>query len=384
MPICWERSRKVLTLHFNDFYMRTVRDFIPALAVALVAAFLLAGCRETVGTGRQTVPFVEQVLATHGREWALVAGFNPAEPRGSIALVGPEDRNYILADRFLKGDVFDNIDGRLAPDELPDFSGERIDVISDKANTPYEAFVGTDEDSLRTLTVRLFLAALDTTLSIGAFDNDRLERKSNAKVVVFTSPLSAEFGAFDVDTLVRSAGKSVPVIFPARLIFERQLERNIPHMHVAVLTDSTTAASGVYPRVFDEIAEDRSQLGCGCVAFNCDSVSYAGAVLDGYKAAGGNMPLSAVIVDDPSVDIEAVRDSFDWIMRVQSEANLGYRKLLAAGFTVVDASRAVTDECYRILRRTNNFTHDIAYPYTKSYVTVTATYGGGCNLVEQF
>ena len=360
--------------------MKVFRIILPVLLLCLLAA----GCREAVGTGRSTVPFVEHILSGHGGEWALVAGFDPADPKGSIALAGPADRNAELAGRFVKGDDFDNIDGRLAPDGLPDFAGERIDVITDMANLPYEAFLGGREDSLRTVTVRNFISALDTTLSIGAFDNERLERKENAKIVVFTSPISAAYGAFDVDTLVRSAGKAVPVIFPARMLLGRQLDRNIPHLHVAVITDSLTAASGVYPSVFDELAAQRGLLGCGCVAFPSDSVSYAGAVLDGYRAAGGNMPISALIVDDPSVDIGEVRDSFGWIMRVQSEANLGYRKLIAEGFTIIDASRAVTDECYHILRRTNNFTHDIAYPFTREYVTVKATEGGGYNLVEKY
>ena len=364
--------------------MKTFRINLPGLFLGLVAVLLVAGCRETVGSGRPTVPFVEKILGGHGREWALVSGFNPAEPKGSIALVGPSDRNAELAGRFLTGDYFDNIDGRLAPDGLPDFAGERVDVISDMANLPYGAFLGGREDSLRTVTVRNFLFALDTTLSIGAFDNERLERKENAKIVVFTSPLSAAYGAFDVDTLVRSAGKAVPVIFPARMLLGRQLDRNIPHLQVAVVTDSLTARSGVYPAVFDELAAQRGQLGCGCVAFPCDSVSYAGDILDGYRAAGGNMPVSAVIVDDPSVDLDAVRDSFGWIMRVQSEANLGYRKLIADNFVIIDASRAVTDECYRLLRRTNNFTHDIAYPFKREYVTVAATSGGGYNLVEKY
>ena len=363
--------------------MKAFRIFLPCFFLCLLT-FLASGCRETVGSGRPTVPYVEQILDGHGRDWSLVAGFNPAEPKGSIALVGPADRNMDLARRFVKGDVFDNIDGRLAPDDLPDFSGERIDVMSDLANLPYEAFLGGREDSLRTVTVRNFLSALDTTLSIGAFDDEKLERKENAKIVVFTSPLSAMYGAFDVDTLVRSAGKAVPVIFPARMLLGRQLDRNIPHMHVAVITDSLTAASGVYPAIFDELAAQRGQLGCGCVAFPCDSVSYVGAVLDGYRAAGGNMPISAVIVDDPSADLDAVRDSFGWIMRVQSEANLGYRKLIAEGFTIIDASRAVTDECYHILRRTNNFTHDIAYPFTREYITVRSTAGNGYNFVEKY
>ena len=375
---------KSLTLHFNVFKMKAFRYSIPALKSVLLAALLLAGCRETAETGRKTVPYVEKILSARGHEWGLVAGFNPADPKGTIALVGPEARNRVLADRFLAVDDFDNISGRHAVDELPDFAGECIDLLSDRAHTPYESFMASAGDSLRTITVRNFISALDTTLSIGAFDNDRLEHKENAKIVVFTSPMSAAFGAFDVDTLVRSAGKQVPVIFPSRLVFSGQLDRHIPHIHVAVVTDSLSAASGVYPLIFDEMAAERGQLGCGCVAFACDSVNYAGTLLDAYRQAGGNMPLSAVIVDDPSVDIQAVRDSFDWILRVQSEANLGYRKLMTEGFTVIDARKEVTDYCYRLLRRTNNFTHNISYPYSRDYITVRNTSGNGYNLVELY
>ena len=363
--------------------MKTVKYLIYLFAAASTL-LLASGCREQVGNGRRTVPFVEKILSERGREWSLLAGFDPADPKGTIAIVGDETRNRVLAERFLANDDYDNIRGRLAPDELPDFAGECLDVISDRANTPYSSLVSGNGDSLRAVTVRNFLFALDTTLSIGAFDNDRLERKEYSKVVIFSSPESAAFGAFDVDTLLRSVGKSVPVIYPSRLIFEHQLDRNIPHIHVAVITDSLTAASGVYPAIFDEMARERGALGCGCVAFACDSLSYAGDLIDAYKAAGGNMPFSAVIVDDPDADIGAVRDSFEWIMKVQSEANFDYRKFLAEGFTVVDAGKEVTDACYRLLRRTNNFTHNISYPYTKEYVTVPATSGGGYKLVELF
>jgi hypothetical protein len=364
--------------------MKSLRPSIPVLAAVLLAVLLPSGCRETADTGRHTVPYVQHILSARGHEWSLLSAFDPTDPKGTIALVGPESRNRALAQRFLTGDDFDNIRGSYAHDELQDFAGERIDILSDRANTPYESFLGVAEDSLRTITVKNFLYAIDTALSIGAFDNERLERKENSKVVIFTSPLSAAFGAFDIDTLIRSVGKQVPVIFPARMMFEHQLDRNIPHLHVAVVTDSLSAESGVYPRLFDELAAERGQLGCGCVAFTCDSLSYGGSLLDAYRAAGGNMPVSAVIVDDPSVDIDAVRDSFDWIMRVQSEANLGYRRLITEGFTVIDARREVTDACYRLLRRTNNFTHNISYPYSKDYITVPASSGGGYNLVELY
>ena len=40
----------------------------------------------------------------------------------------------------------------------------------------YEAFLGGREDSLRAVTARNFIAARDTALSSGAFDNEKLER----------------------------------------------------------------------------------------------------------------------------------------------------------------------------------------------------------------
>ena len=363
--------------------MKKFNSFVPVAAVVL-AFVLTAGCVEQTHTGRRTVPYVEKILSNHGSEWALVSGFDPTDPKGTIALVGPESRNRLLASRFLESDDYENIRGKRASDDLPDFAGERFDILSDNANAPYEAFLNGSTDSLRAVTVRNLIFALDTTLSIGAFDSERLERKEDSKIVIFTSPLSAAYGYFDVDTLVRSAGKQIPVIFPSRLLLQRQIDRGLSHLQVAVVTDSLTAASGAYPLIFNEMAEQAGLTGYGCIAFSCDSLSYAGSLLDAYRQAGGNMPLSAVIIDDPSVDIGSVRDSFDWIMHVQSEANLGYRKLLTEGFTVVDALTEVTQECYRLLRRTNNFTHNIAYPYTKDFITVPASSGSGYTLVEKY
>ncbi len=348
--------------------------------IAALAAFALTGCKDTGVSGRAAIPFVEDILSGDNDALALVSGFDPHDTRGSIALVGPYDS--LLAARFLHVDDLDNIDAKAVPDGLPDFSGEQIDIVEDAAGLSYSALFGTDSIALRTRAVENFIHSLDSRCSIGAFDLEKLEEKLPAKLVVFTSPFNAVAGAFDVDTLCRHTGCRIPVVYPARTVLEHQLDRDIQHLHVAVLTDSVTAASGVYPQVFDELSRSKGVLGTGCTAFTGDSLSTVGSILDGYKAAGGNMPISALIIDVDGLSVEEVEASLEEVRSIQNEENLNARKLITKDFVVVDMRKAVTDECYRILRRNNIFTHNIAYPAMKHYVTVMSSEGGSV-LIEK-
>ena len=148
--------------------MKSFSTFIPVSVAVILAAMMAWGCRETVGASRPTVPFVEQVLGEKGRYWSLVSGFNPDNPRGSIALVGPADRNMELAGCFLKGDVFDNIDGRLAPDDLPEIDKDRIGIHGSPTNV-VKSFVPVlrkgglkiKEETDRDSAVRLFSVLTD-------------------------------------------------------------------------------------------------------------------------------------------------------------------------------------------------------------------------------
>lgn len=360
-------------------YMKRVLS--RSIITASLAVLFLAGCNDAVDTGRATVPYVEDILSEETEGLSLLSSFDPRESRGTIALVGPEDTS--LVNRFLKVDDVDNIDGRPNPDLLPDFAGEQIDIINDKANAPYVALLKNDSVKFRTVAVRNLMAAIDTAYSIGAFDDEKLQTKLPAKVVVYTSPLNAEIGAFDVDTLCRASGCSIPVVFPSRLVFGQQLDRGIEHLHIAVVTDSLTAASGVYSRVFDDVSKSKGILGTGCIAVKVDSLDNINTVLSDYKAAGGNMPLSALVIDSREVDIDALRVSLDFVMTHQSETNLNSRKLITKDFVIVDMNKAVTDECYRILRSNNIFTHNISYPVSRNYVTVKSTNSDGYNLVEK-
>lgn len=353
------------------------------ICLFISAAFAAAGCTDAVGTGRATVPYVEEILSSHGWEWNVLSSFDPRDSRGSITLIGQFASDSGLVERFLKVDEVDNIDGRANPDGLPDFAGEQIDVIDDCATPPYHTVYGTDDRLLRTATVRNFMAAMDTACSLGAFDSEKLRPKLPSKITVFPSPYLALDCAFDIDTLTRSTGCAVPVIFPSRLVFGRQLDRKIEHLHVAVITDSTTAASGVYQKVFDEVSKARGLLGTGCVAVSCDSCATINAVLAKYRASGGNMPLSALLIDSNSVDKYALEESLKETLSVKNEENLNSGKLITKEFVILDMAKAVTDECYRLLRRNNTFTHNISYPVSRSFMTVDSSAGDGPKLVEK-
>lgn len=361
----------------KHFTIKTV-----VLSAVILSVLCAVSCRDTVQSGRRTIPFVEELIRQDGAGFSLVSGFDPKESKGTIAIVGPESRNAVLAERFLKGDCFDNIDGSRNPDLLPDFSGEVIDFIDDMS-VAYDSLYSADETALRTLTVKNFLAALDTSFSLGSFDSERLRTREASKIVVFSSPFSALCGAFDVDTLCIAGGKSIPVVYPSRAAFDEQFDREIAHEHIVVVTDSATVSSGVYPRLFDEMAKERGVLGCGCIAVSLDSTASFPSLINRYKAAGGNMPFSAVLVDDPTVSADALMESLDEVLTVQTGANLNRRKLLADDITILDMDKYATEKCYGILRKNNIFTHNISYPVAGYYLMVNADDGDGQRLVER-
>lgn len=352
------------------------------MSAVVLTAFSAVSCRDAVQSGRRTIPFVEDVIRQEGSVFSLVSGFDPKESKGTIAVIGPESRNTVLAEMFLKGDCFDNIDGSRNQDQLPDFSGEVIDFIDDMS-IAYDSLFAADITALRTLTVKNFLAALDTSFSLGSFDSERLRTREASKMVVFSSPFSALCGAFDVDTLCIAGGKEIPVVYPSRAAFGKQFDREIAHEHIVVVTDSATAASGVYPRLFDEMAKERGVLGCGCIAVSLDSTASFPSLINRYKAAGGNMPFSAVLVDAPEVSVSALAESLEEVLTVQTGANLNRRKLLTDDMQIEDMNKYAADECYSILRKNNIFTHNISYPVAGYYMIVNADEGDGQRLVEK-
>lgn len=354
---------------------------------ALAAAMIVTGCHETVHTVRPTVPAVERILTSDCREATLLSAFDPTDSKGVISVVGSSEDVSRLSELLLSFDEFDNVDGKLEPDQLPDFAGEVIHMVGDDANTPYHALIEKDmTDSLRALPVHHLLNAIDTLCSFGSFDADRGMNKMASKLVVYASPYFAEFGAFDVDTLCRTLSADVPVIYPSKTVMSQILDNAGQNVHIAVITDSLTASDGVHAQIFNEMCRERSLKGNDCVAFASDTARGDALVnmLEAYRASGGIFPLTAIVVDDSKVSASDIQASADAISSVTSAANLNYRKLLAPDCKIIDTYTVAAQECYRILRRRNIFTHNISYPQVKAYLTVPASEGEGFRLIESY
>ena len=96
----------------------------------LLSLVLLPSCREKTRSGRPTVAVVESILSGEISEESLIlTKLGEKDPMGTIAVIGPTRLAYPLSMRFATCDDFDNVDANRAPDQLPDFAGETIDMI---------------------------------------------------------------------------------------------------------------------------------------------------------------------------------------------------------------------------------------------------------------
>ena len=349
-------------------------------SVWLLPLLLLAGCEMKPTSSRPTIPLVSEILANpQGYDYQLVKSFNPMDAHGDIVLLDSPDRCFALSERFLTYDVRDNDSGAPGEDGLPDFSGERIVSLLDINYTPYSRFVSADNIlALREVTVRAALSALDTACCLGAFDQEKRSHKDRAKLLLISSPYLAAFGGFDVDTLFRAVGVVPPVISGPEEVFARVMDSHQGAVTIGVLSDSLTASSGAYQQIFKDLAAKRGDSFSSVFVFwppdLSDTLSSASTdrfkrMLDEYERSGRVTALSALVVDSHRAPIDTLRAAYERILRLPSEENAYYRRMLAKDFEILDAASVTTDVCYRYLRSNNLFTHNIAYPDAGAFIT---------------
>ncbi|MBR1406532.1 MAG: hypothetical protein IJ578_06325 [Bacteroidales bacterium] len=363
------------------------------LAVLILAC---ASCRERVTGGRPVIPYVAGLLSdTTSYDYGILSMFNPANKAGSIAVIGEPEDALFLTEQLLTSDRYDNIDGALRPDGLPDFAGEIFAPVLDVANAPYGGyFTHGNEDYLSEITVRNFLAVLDTACFLSSYDTDRLVHKAPAKMVVLASSYSTAYGYFNIDTLCHVAGRDVPVIPLTRAMLDAAWNRYGNGINVGIWTTGDVLGAGIWSAAFPYAARRHGDAKATYSVFCPDS---SATVLDRfmnymqmYAAAGNTAKISALVLDDPAVPLDSLRAAVSSVMKVDRDSYITWRNLLADDFEIIDAGSAVASACYAYLRENNRFTHKVAYPDVKVYATAPVNglpetaYGPDGWLTEEF
>ena len=339
-------------------------------------------------TGRDTIPYVKKLLSDSlTSRYGLVRSYDPSSSKGTIAIVGDPESCLMLSEEFLACDRFDNISGSSRNDLLPDFAGEVIALYMDEAGAPYQVYLPDMVDSLREVAVRNSLYALDTVCLLTPFNVESVISKDRAKVLILSSSLMSEHGYFDVDTLISTSGKKIPLLSPVHAMLDEVFASSAGSCNIAVWTDSLTIEADPFGSVFKndyrtKVAEG-STLNCVTPKQEGDLVKRFYSFLDKWNQKGNPLPISAVLLDDYGVNTFILRKELAKIRKEETTEMLRYSKMLSKDVRFIDVVGALTSECYLTLRRTNRFTHNIAYPKAALYQTVPNLDGSRLILTDE-
>lgn len=354
-----------------------------ALPLSLLALLTLsAACRRQVVETRPTIPLVREILADKsGPRMQMLRDLQP-KPASDITLIGSDFACERLAEQFYFRDLKDNVDARFEEDGLPDFSGETFACIEDSLD--YRTFVAAGQtEELRRQTVMRVLAALDTVVHISPYDLEGLATKASSKMIVLADPFLAEYGGFDVDTLLQSTGCGIPVIRPIELMIDRAFEVGGRwDLSVGIICDPRFADSRIYERIFARKAAERGAKGASCVVMGVaerDSVLHH--FLSDYLEAGNTKPLDAILIDDLAVRPDSLKNELADIVSVMNESSMTFGRLISRNFVFLDTFDSVADCCYALLRENNLFTHNIAKPQVSVYRPVRKPESGDGSII---
>ena len=334
----------------------------------LLTLLVPAACKRQVVEVRPTIPLVREILSDRSDPRARLLREATARPGSDIAIIGTEYACDRLAEQFYFRDLQDNVDARPVSDGLPDFAGETFDCIEDSDDYA-TVLQASGEEELRRQTVLRVLAALDTTVHISPYDLEGLSSKARSKSVILADPFLAEYGGFDVDTLLRSVGCNVPVVSPIELMIDEAFDKGKRgDLSVAILCAPQYVSSGIYERIFARKASARGLKGASCVI---SGVEHRDSLLQHflykYVEEGNTRPLDAVLIDDLSVNPDSLKIELAGIVSVMNESSMTYGRLIPRDFFFLDAFDEVADHCHAYLRANNLFTHNIAKPKVSIY-----------------
>ena len=340
--------------------MTHMKKRLPILALVLVAV----ACHERKEVVRDTIPYVKQMAEDSTGTFSLVKAYRNAGTRGSIAVIGEPEACLQLAEQFLTVDDVDNIDGKPRSDRLPDFAGETFDILMDLYNAPYQRMAAASPDSLREVTVRNAVMAVDTVSYSYALDPSSRLPKMRAKVFVLASSLLAGYGQFDVDTLFKMAGREALVVTPVEAMLSAADRAGCKRVAVWAPAEACAVyqetASLLYPDMTVTVIP---------AAGNAPLRQAFREMLRSFRNQRPSGVLDAVLLDSFEANPDELVAEQEHIHRQITEEDMAFDRIMAPVFRFIEPRKSLTEACYRLLREQNLFTHDIAYPAARYYQT---------------
>ena len=343
--------------------MRKIRNIVLS---GLAVLALMASCKRHVVAPRPTIPLVLNILADTTGMARVAAEAGSCGADGAITFIGDPLDALALAHSFLSADRMDNVDGRPVRDSLPDFAGERFQVILDDYNAPYEHFIGEGPaareqlDSLREAAVRCALFAWDST---------RVHTPS--KILIFTSSLQAEYGLFDVDTLQQLSGGTSILLSSAEVLLDQAYEAGARNM--AVWTSRNICRSGAWEAVFTRKGWPDAQLSVLSPEPALDVRTELRNLLRQYRSTGRS--LDVLILDSYAIDPRYLSSEMTLIRQAGTEEDASFDRMLSKDFRFLEPKAALLQATYRLLRERGLFTHRISRPVIQYYETTESPQG---------
>ena len=339
--------------------------FLPCLVLLCIGL----SCKRQEFTPRPAVASVYAIAADSSGLGRLVANAGSCGADGSIAIIGEPADVITLARRFQSCDRRDNIDGKYKRDSLPDFAGENFDVIMDAYNSPYAHFLQSARDlsdslsrqvldSLREAAVQNALFAWDSTCLRTSTDLESRMFKQQAKILIFTSSIQAEWGFFDVDTLQTLTGGHSFLLCPMELMLQDAYDAGA--RHIVVWTTRDVRLSAAWERVFARSPYKDATLTVLSPESALDVRTEFRNLLRQYRSS--SLPMDALILDSYFADAAPLQSELKMIRRAATEEDAAFDKFLSPSFFILDPESSVIDHTYSLLRRERLFTQRIAHP----------------------
>lgn len=345
------------------------------IILSIVSPTFMVSCANRGAGDPLSIPYVKSILSdTTTTVYNIVKNAGESGSNGVISIIGPANDAMFISDEFLCCDHFDNVNGRMVSDGLPDFSGETISVVCDEANSPYHGYVEKQNESyLKELNVKNFINVVDTSCFLSPYDKEDRIGKNHSKVVVLSSSYSSAFGYSDIMALVNGTRADIDVISPIHSMFRYAMKRHGgENASIAVWTSEQILGDGVYSALSSELEKEYPSL-----KYDMICPQHGGTIMQRmlsffrmYRSAGQRTRLDVVLVDDIPMRADSLNSIFHALLAESNDSLMTYKAFLSDNFEFIDARTSMVADCISYLRKMNGFTHRVAYPAMEMFAVV--------------